>query len=103
MQDGEYRGIRNAPPYQADVPVLADAPIGTLVDFKSCNHGGCGENILFQDLSVRYLKGFLNLDGFDHLYLNSVGKPAAGRSRRDAVLGRSEATPGMLSARDTAP
>jgi hypothetical protein len=76
-------------------PLLADAPCPNTPEFTSPNHGGCIVQVLFQDGSVRLLKRCTvpNLD--DHLYKNSQGMAAAGCGRRDAVLGRSEAIPGI--------
>jgi hypothetical protein len=92
IDNGRYYGVRND--FNSRIPVLADAPRITNASFQSCNHGG-GQNVLFQDLSVKYLKGFLTSDGKDHLFLNAHGLHAAGIRANDCVLGRSEAKPGM--------
>jgi hypothetical protein len=77
-------------------PLVADAPSFQLAGFMSANHRGHGQNVLFQDQSVRYQTGCLVPGLEDHLFLNTAGIPAAGRSRQDAVLGRSELTPGIV-------
>jgi hypothetical protein len=92
LENGRYRGVRNQ--YSAQIPVLADAPRITNGEFESDHHGTCGQNVLYQDLSVRYLQGNLLPDG-DHLFLNALGLPAAGRFARDCVLARSEAKPAV--------
>lgn len=79
-------------------PLLADAPSFELAGFMSANHRGCGQNVLYQDQSVRYQTNCMVPGLNDHLFLNSAGIPAAGRSRFDAVLARSEATPGVVPA-----
>jgi hypothetical protein len=78
----------------ADSPVtnpvelnVADAPVG--------NHGGCGENLLFQDQSVKYLVGVVS--GDDHLYLNHDGDVAPSYDPADTVLARSEVQPEILT------
>lgn len=77
-------------------PLMADAPSFQLAGFMSANHRGCGQNVLYQDQSVRYQTGCLVPGLQDHLFLNAAGIPAAGRGRYDAVLGRSELTPGIV-------
>ena len=91
---------RGAPPRMNDYflpsPLLADAPSLQLAEFKSANHGGGGQNVLYQDQSVRYQTDCTVPGLQDHLFLNTAGMPAAGRGQLDAVLGRSEATPGVV-------
>jgi hypothetical protein len=83
---------------RSDVPMLADAPSFSVDGFQSANHGGCGQNVLSQDLSCRYLSLCVSSRG-DHIFLNERGQHAAGRNDHDVVLGRSEATPaGLLTA-----
>jgi hypothetical protein len=83
----------------ARTPLLADAPSFQLAGFMSANHRGCGQNVLYQDQSVRYQTNCM-VPGLndDHLFLNSAGIPAAGRGRFDTVLARSETTPGVVPA-----
>jgi hypothetical protein len=77
-------------------PLMADEPCYLRVDLKSMNHGGCGQNVLYQDGSVRYLKSCKLPNRDDHLFLNAEGEPAAGCGPLDTVLGRSDATPGVV-------
>jgi hypothetical protein len=74
-------------------PMLADAPSAAIAGYQSANHGGCGQNVLFQDLSVRYCKQCKCQKRRDHWFLNDDGQPAAGRHEADMVLGASAATP----------
>jgi prepilin-type processing-associated H-X9-DG protein len=84
--------------------VLADAPSGKHVNLQSANHGGCGQNVLYQDGHVGYQKKCTPTEtAEDHLYLNDEGKEAAGLGRFDTVLGRSEATPGRIIQLDLTP
>lgn len=75
------------------VPMLADAPSSAIAGYQSANHGGCGQNVLFQDLSVKYCKQCKCQEKRDHWFLNDDGQPAAGRHQDDIVLGSSAATP----------
>ena len=89
-RDGRYRPMQFVA--RGDAPMLADAPSFSVDGFQSANHGGCGQNVLYQDLSCRYLSMCIS-DLEDHIFLNEEGQHAAGRSARDVVLGRSEASP----------
>jgi Protein of unknown function (DUF1559) len=82
--------------------VLADAPAGKLNCSTSPSHGGCGQNVLYEDGCVRFQKEAMapEVTG-DIIYLNDIGKEAAGLDRNDTVLGRSEATPGQPPASRT--
>ncbi|NOY41403.1 MAG: DUF1559 domain-containing protein [Planctomycetes bacterium] len=90
-QAGNYRQVRFV--RLSTAPMLADTPSFSVAGFQSANHGGCGQNVLYQDLSVRYIKHCLSQENVDHLYLNEDRKHAAGRHARDVVLGRSEVGP----------
>lgn len=78
---------------RSDAPMLADAPSYLVEGFQSANHGGCGQNVIFQDLSSRYCNQCVCENGDKHLFLNIKGQHAAGQTHLDYVLGRSEATP----------
>jgi len=77
----------------SEVPMLADSPSHAVPGFQSANHGTCGQNVIFQDLSCRYCKQCFSARKKDHWFLNDDGKHAAGRHPQDIVLGRSDATP----------
>lgn len=89
-QGNQLRMVRNT--YQSNIPVLSDAPRGDRTNYISRNHGGDGENVLYQDLSVRYVVGSLAspISG-DHLFLNDEGYPRPGQLPTDTVLARSDA------------
>lgn len=36
-------------------PLLADSPCSRSPDFRSANHGGCGQNVLYADVSVKFV------------------------------------------------
>ena len=76
----------------ARVPLMADRPPLTGMG-NSPNHGGQGQNVLFQDGHVEYILGRkIGTDG-DDIYLNRYMKVAAGIGCADAVLGSSAAQP----------
>ena len=90
-QQGNYHQVRFVRLNTA--PMLADTPSFSVAGFQSANHGGCGQNVLSQDLSIRHVKICLTQDDIDHLYLNEDHQHAAGRHAHDVVLGRSEINP----------
>lgn len=75
------------------MPLMADAPLCDGGPGNSPNHGGRGQNVLFQDGHVKFLN--TRLAGFDRddIYLNKDRKVGAGRDPLDAVLGCSAAKP----------
>ncbi len=89
-----YRPIRMT--YSSCAPMLSDAPNPVCGKWQSPNHGGYGQNVLFQDGHVRYKADCLLHK--DNLFVNSAGKPAAGRKWNDVVLVGSDRTPGVLAA-----
>jgi hypothetical protein len=94
VEGNRYHDIRNE--NQSRSPLMADAPSFQLAGFMSANHRGCGQNVLFQDQSVRYQTACMVPGREDHLFLNTAGIPAAGQGPLDTVLGRSEMTPGIV-------
>lgn len=80
-------------------PILSDAPDAVRSGrWQSQNHGGCGQNVLFKDGGVRYRLDCLVPAADDNFFVNAEGAPAAGLTWNDAVLVRSEVTPGVLPA-----
>ena len=77
----------------ANQPLLADAPSSTVPGFQSANHGGCGQNVVAQDLSSRYHRHCIRDLDHDHFYLNAANQHAPGMHPNDVVLGLSELTP----------
>lgn len=75
------------------LPLLSDAPSLAIAGYQSANHGGCGQNVIFQDLSCQYVRCIRIQSQQDHWYLNDDGEPAAGCRSKDIVLAPSEATP----------
>jgi prepilin-type processing-associated H-X9-DG protein len=83
---GVVRGMAVRYPLMSDRP-----PPGIAQGKNSPNHGGTGQNVLFQDGHVTFLTGrFLDLDD---IFLNRANKEAAGIGPEDVVLGYSGASP----------
>ena len=71
---------------------MSDAP-SDAAPYRSMNHGGCGQNVLFEDGHVQYLTT-CNAEGCkDHIFTNDDGLVAPGRHVNDAVIGPSPLKP----------
>ena len=81
-------------------PLLSDAPSSSVPGFQSPNHGGCGQNVVSQDLSNRYHRQCMQSGSNDHFFLNEDEEHAAGRHPQDIVLGLSELKPHVKMAHD---
>ena len=91
-EDG--RGYRaNVNHHRERFALLADAPSLHLKDRQSANHGGRGQNVLFEDGHVEYLKHCRPSEAADNVYLSDRGYVEAGRHWNDAVIGNSWARP----------
>ena len=73
--------------------IIGDAPSLHLKDRQSANHGGRGQNVLFEDLHVDYLHHCRADEATDNVYLSDRGYVEAGRHWNDAVIGNSWARP----------
>lgn len=90
-----YRPVKNCESSRS--PMLSDEP--TLVSGSlSTGAHGCGDNVWFQDGSVRFRRTCMSPAEDDNIYVNRQGKPAAGQGWNDAVLVKSSQTPGVLPA-----
>jgi hypothetical protein len=86
-----YHGVKNK--HRASFAIMADMPPVTDQGKVSLNHGGCGQNVLYEDGHVSYLT-CCNAEGCnDHIFLNEDGQVAAGRHLNDAVIGASQTRP----------
>ncbi|MEK6235587.1 MAG: hypothetical protein N2C14_12835, partial [Planctomycetales bacterium] len=74
-------------------PVVADSPSLHSTRFQSDNHGGFGQNVLFERGEVVFLKTTQLRGESDHLYTNKVGHVAPGVGPNDAVIGHSTTVP----------
>jgi hypothetical protein len=73
--------------------LMADTPNLNSEHFQSANHGGDGQNVLFEDGKVKYLKNCHLSDCRDEIFSNDEGKMAPGMHIDDAVIGHSAVTP----------
>jgi hypothetical protein len=71
--------------------ILADNPCPEDPDRHSRNHGGCGQNVLFEDGHVVYLDRCLPDGSDDHIFKNADGLVAPGVHANDSVI-----VPGQL-------
>ena len=83
---------------QSFSPLFSDTSGAEQDGLMSPNHGGSIVQVTYQDGSLKSLTS-CTLPGLnDDLFRNSLGLVAAGLSRQDSVLGRSEATPEIVAA-----
>jgi len=83
----------HAPSYQgAGFPLMSDRSPRDQGPGNSFNHGGTGQNVLFQDGSVKFMTNrSLNFDG--DIFRNKQGKIEAGSDSNDTCLGHSAVSP----------
>jgi hypothetical protein len=86
-QDGRYCTPRNRG--RACFALMSDAPSLHLAASQSDNHGGRGQNVLFEDLRVEFLVTCLDNEGVDHLFRSRRGFFEAGLGDDDSVIGPS--------------
>lgn len=92
VQEGEYNYLRLVG--SDEKPILADGPNFNVVGIASTNHYG-GQNVLLAGGCVKFLTSARLPQWDDHLYLNVLGTPAAGRGPHDTVLVAGDRTPGI--------
>jgi hypothetical protein len=100
VENGEYQPIRNwqRPRFaiMADTP-LATTPANTAAQIRTDNHGGMGQNVLFEDGHVGFMCTRIVEGTADDIYANDQGLVAAGMHADDAVIAHSSAVP-LISA-----
>lgn len=89
VQDGIYQSAKHES--RADYCLMSDAP-ATFPERKTKNHGGRGQNMLYEDGSVRWVVDPCG-DLCDNPYLNRSGLVAAGLDCTDVVVAESLAKP----------
>ena len=94
VSGGVYKGHRNQG--RGNFALMADAPDDESAG-RSFNHGACGQNVLFEDMHVGFLKTCRLAECDDHIYMNDHGLVGAGIGPDDAVIGRSPARPVILT------
>lgn len=80
---------------RTNFPIMSDAPCPKLGYGQSSNHGGYGQNVLYDDGHVRYTTTSHQIDGTTDpdFFHNDAGEVAAGNHVNDAVIGCSSAKP----------
>jgi prepilin-type processing-associated H-X9-DG protein len=87
-----YHGPNLDPERSSSLPLMSDRPPYGGAPGNSPNHGGQGQNVLFQDGHVEFITGrSLPIDS--DIFLNDAREQAAGRSPNDVVLGTSASRP----------
>ena len=85
--EGRYFPPRNL--RRSFYPIMADVPSPVLVGRRSNNHGGNGQNILFEDGHVQYTSDSQISSRQDAIFFSDRGRVEPGRHRNDAVIGES--------------
>jgi hypothetical protein len=93
LENGDHSATRHEG--RSNFAIMSDAPSEHLNGRMSANHGGCGQNVLFDDLHVDYLIECKARNCGDVFFLNRIGIVAAGIDRNDAVIGSSSAAPNV--------
>ena len=75
--------------------ILADSPSSNLEGRRSANHGGKGQNCLFEDGHWSFVTG--HASGEDAIYENEYGIVAPGVDANDNVIGASHLSPTRFS------
>lgn len=89
--DGQLRPTRNNG--RPTFVIVADSPSQESSISRSMNHGHRGQNVLFENMSVRFVTSCSLGDLDDSYYLNRRGQPWAGIDVDDCVVGRSDTPP----------
>lgn len=89
--DGKYQPNINRS--RSRFALVADAPSLHLEDRQSANHGGHGQNVLFEDGHVDYLTRCSLTDCTDDVFHSDRGFVEAGRHYEDSVIGNSADRP----------
>jgi len=73
--------------------IMADAPSTDLPNRQSDNHGGLGQNVLFEDLHIEFCSTTRPGNGYDDIYANDNHEVAPGLNRDDSVIASSGTAP----------
>jgi hypothetical protein len=90
-RNGEYHPTKNL--YRDNFAIMSDAPSINGVNLQSTNHGGRGQNVLFENGSVKFLTATKSPGSNDDIFTNDNGQVAAGLNPNDSVLGSSNTAP----------
>lgn len=85
---GRYVGPRDQ--HRTFFALVSDAPSRQLPGFQSENHGGRGQNVLFEDGHYQYVARCVGGNCVDPLFQNRAGQMEPGLDEDDTVIGYSE-------------
>lgn len=91
IKDGRYHDTKNL--HRENFALMADSPSHAVPSHQSRNHGGNGQNVLYEDGHVKFLPTTKPLGLPDDVFINDDGLVAAGVHADDSVIGSSQATP----------
>ncbi|NQU20925.1 MAG: hypothetical protein HQ567_06545 [Candidatus Nealsonbacteria bacterium] len=94
VENGKYHAFTDLS--RSNFALIAELPsLGTMPGYEgqSLNHGGRGQNVLFEDGRVRFLVTPRFNPGGDDIYANDEGLPAPGVHPRDSVIAPSILSP----------
>jgi hypothetical protein len=91
FENGVYQSTRNL--NRDYFAIMADAPSADRPDRQSDNHGGVGQNVLFEDLHIEFCSTTRPGNGNDDIYSNDNHEVAPGLHRDDAVIAASGTPP----------
>ncbi|MBI3463106.1 MAG: hypothetical protein HY000_08625 [Planctomycetes bacterium] len=94
LADGAYHGVKNL--RRSTYALVSDTPELADTDHCSPNHGRCGQNVLWEDGHVSFLRTCTNEPAKDHIFANQEGKVAPGIGPDDAVIGPSHVAPATV-------
>ena len=84
-QSGDsIQGIRNQ--HRPQFALIADRPHGQTINRRSMNHGGLGQNVLFENGHVAFVRDTRSPERGDRYYVSDRGIVEPGRHRDDSVI-----------------
>lgn len=79
--------------HRASFALMSDAPSTELPEHQSVNHGGSGQNVLFEDGHVEFVTCSQPCCGTDDIFSNDDHQVAAGVHTADSVIAASDTPP----------
>jgi hypothetical protein len=89
-KEGMYLPTKNL--NRDNFAIMADAP-SDRPEHQSENHGGWGQNVLFENNSVKFVTTSKPGGSSDDFFTNDAGQVSAGLQQNDSVIGASKAAP----------
>ncbi len=91
IKDGRYHDTQNL--HRENFALMADSPSYAVLSLQSRNHGGNGQNVLYEDGHVKFLSTTKPLGLSDDVFTNDDGLVAAGMHADDSVIVSGPSTP----------